>query len=335
MILVTGGTGLVGSHLLYHLIMNGEKVRAIHRNTSNLGEVKKVFSYYTPDAEKLYNKIEWIEADILDMPSLTDAFAEVTYVYHVAAYISFSPKKYTLLKRINVEGTANIVNLSLSHGIKKLCHVSSIATIGNNNNGKPNDEESEFDPLEHNNVYSITKRNAELEIWRGAQEGLDTVMVNPAVIFGSGHWDSASGKIIKMISKGIPYYTSGNLRIVDVQDVVNAMIMLMNSQVVNQNYILFSENITYKELLSQMSPLLGKEPPKKEMPKWKLMLLSDLDWISNKLFGTRRKLPKNMLNTLYTTSYYDASKIEKELNFKFTPYKETLQRVAKDYLMES
>lgn len=335
MILVTGGTGLVGSHLLYQLIKNGEKVRAIHRSSSNLDEVMNVFSYYASEAEDLFSKIEWVEADILDMPSLSDAFKEVTYVYHVAAYISFNPKKYSILKRVNVEGTANIVNLSLSHGIKKLCHVSSIATIGNNNNGKPINEDSEFDPQEQNNVYSITKRNAELEIWRGAQEGLNTVMVNPAVIFGSGHWDSASGGIIKMISKGIPYYPSGNIRIVDVQDVVNIMIQLMIGPVVNQHYILFSENITYKELLSKMAPLLGKEPPKKEMSKWKLMFLSDLDWISNKLFGTKRKLPKNMLNTLYTTSYYDASKIEKELNFEFTPFMETLQRVAKDYSMES
>lgn len=335
MILVTGGTGLVGSHLLYQLINNGEKVRAIHRRTSDLDEVKKVFSYYTADAEDLFNKIEWLEADILDITSLGDAFKEVSHVYHVAAYISFYPEKYALLRKVNVEGTANIVNLSLAHKIKKLCHVSSIATLGKPHIDSYINEETEYDPADQNSVYSITKHDAELEVWRGAQEGLDIVIVNPGVVFGSGHWNSASGKIIKMISKGIPYYTSGNLGIIDVQDIATAMILLLYSPVVNQNFILVSKNISYKDLLSQMASLLHKDPPKKEISKRKLMLLSNMDWISNKLFGTKRKLLKVTLNSLFNTYHYDASKIEREINFKFTPHKITLERVAKNYLMES
>ena len=335
MILVTGGTGLVGSHLLYQLIKNGEKVRAIHRSSSNLDEVKNVFSYYSQSDEDLFDIIDWIEADILDITSLGDAFNEVSYVYHVAAYISFYPEKYPLLKKVNVEGTANIVNLSLAHGIKKLCHVSSIATLGKPHIDSIITEETEYDHDDRNSVYSITKHYAELEVWRGSQEGLETVIVNPGVVFGSGHWNSASGKIIKMISKGIPFYTSGNIGIVDVQDVAKAMIQLMDSPVVDQNFILVSKNISYKELLSQMAPLLHKEPPKKEISKWKLMLMSDLDWISNKLFGTKRKLLKVTLNSLFKTYHYDTSKIEKAINFKFTPYNTTLERVAKDYLIES
>jgi nucleoside-diphosphate-sugar epimerase len=335
MILVTGGTGLVGSHLLYHLVQNEEKVRAIHRKTSDLNEVKKVFSYYSTGVESKFQKIEWFESDILDLPSLNEAFSGVTQVYHAAAYISFFPNKYSILNRVNVEGTANIVNLSLAHSVKKLCYVSSIATLGKPQVSKRIDEETEFDPDEQNSVYSITKRNAELEVWRGSQEGLDTVIVNPGVIFGSGHWSSASGKIMKMIAKGISYYTSGYIGMVDVQDVAKCMISLMNSNLVNQNYILVSENIRLKELLTQVSILLHIDPPKKEITKRKLILFSNLDWVYSKLFRTKRKLLKVSVNSLFRDYRYDSSKIKNELNYKFIPYQKTLERTAKDYSIES
>jgi nucleoside-diphosphate-sugar epimerase len=335
MILVTGGTGLVGSHLLYHLVQNEEKVRAIHRKTSDLNEVKKVFSYYSTEVESKFQKIEWFESDILDLPSLNEAFSGVTQVYHAAAYISFFPNKYSILNRVNVEGTANIVNLSLAHSVKKLCYVSSIATLGKPQVSKRIDEETEFDPDEQNSVYSITKRNAELEVWRGSQEGLDTVIVNPGVIFGSGHWSSASGKIMKMIAKGISYYTSGYIGMVDVQDVAKCMISLMNSNLVNQNYILVSENIRLKELLTQVSILLHIDPPKKEITKRKLILFSNLDWVYSKLFRTKRKLLKVSVNSLFRDYRYDSSKIKNELNYKFIPYQKTLERTAKDYSIES
>jgi nucleoside-diphosphate-sugar epimerase len=335
MILVTGGTGLIGSHLLYHLVQNEERVRAIHRKSSDLEEVRKVFSYYTSEVESNFNRIEWFESDILDIPSLNEAFLGVSQVYHAAAYISFYPNKYPLLKRVNVEGTANIVNLSLDHGVKKLCYVSSIATLGRPNGTNIIDEETEFDPNDKNSVYSITKRNAELEVWRGIQEGLDTVIVNPGVVFGSGHWNSASGKIMKMIAKGVPYYTSGCIGMVDVQDVAKCMIALMYSDHVNTNYILVSENIKLKELLNRVSDLLEKDPPNKGISKRKMIFFSNLDWIYSKLFRTKRKLLRVSVNSLYRDYQYDSSKIENELSFEFTPYQETLERVARDYSMES
>jgi len=335
MILVTGGTGLVGSHLLYHLVQKEGKVRAIHRKTSDLNEVKKVFSYYSTEVESFFQKIEWFESDLLDLSSLNDAFLGVNQVYHAAAYISFFPNKFSLLNRVNVEGTANIVNLSLEHGVKKMCYVSSIATLGKPHDSNKIDEETEFDLEEQNSVYSITKRNAELEVWRGTQEGLDAVIVNPGVVFGSGHWNSASGKIMKMIDRGVPYYTSGCIGMIDVQDVAKCMISLMNSDIVNQNYILVSENIKLRELLTQVSKFLYKDPPKKEISKRKMIWFSNLDWVRSKLFRTKRKLLKVSVNSLFRNYQYDSSKIRKEHNYDFIPYQTTLERVAKDYSIES
>ena len=334
MILVTGGTGLVGAHLLYALINSGEKVRAIHRKSSDLNAVKNVFSFYTNEPEILFTKIEWMEADITDVPSLTPAFKDIDFVYHCAAYISFNPRHFNTLKKVNVEGTANVVNFCLSQGVKKLCYVSSIATLGKTLNGSLINEETEYNPEDNNSVYTITKHDAEMEVWRGTQEGLNAVIVHPGVIVGDGIWRSASGGILRSASNGIKYFTSGGIGIVDVQDVVKAMILLLNSEVKNNNYILVSANISYQDLLSKLAINLNKKPPYKLISKWKMIQFSRIDWFSNKIFRTKRRLLKATVSTLYKKSFYDASKIKKELNFEFKDYEKSLERISRNYLRD-
>ena len=205
MILVTGGTGLVGAHLLLQLVKNHDSVRAIHREGSNLQNVEKVFSYYEEDATKLFQTIDWVCADINDIPALEEAFTDVEYVYHAAAMISFDPGDFEQLMKINVEGTANIINLAVANSIKKLCNVSTIGTIGKSLNGKPADEKSEWSD-ENINVYAKSKYAAEMEVWRGSQEGLSVVMVNPGVILGPGFWNTGTGALFKTAHKGYRFY---------------------------------------------------------------------------------------------------------------------------------
>lgn len=335
MILVTGGTGLVGSHLLYFLLKNGENVRAICRKSSDFKAVKEVFSFYseTPeDADTLYNEIEWVEADITEIPALSDAFIGITNVYHAAAFISFKSKDYAKLKKTNVEGTANIVNLCLTNRIQKLIHVSSTAALGKEDNGTLISEKTQWNPENENSMYSISKYGAEMEVWRGTQEGLNAVIVQPGVIIGSGYWNSGSGVIFNSVAKGIPFYTSGGVGIVDVQDVVKAMILLMHNQVVDESFILVGKNIYFKELLSEIALNLERKSPIKKVPKWVLMLLSKFDWLFALLLRKSQKLPKSIVRSLYNISFYDNSKIVNELNFSFTSYEDTLRRVAENYL---
>ncbi len=334
MILVTGGTGLVGAHLLYALINSGEKVRAIHRKSSDLNAVKNVFSFYTNEYEVLFTKIEWMVADITDVPSLIPAFKDIDFVYHCAAYISFNPRHFPTLKKVNVEGTANIVNFCLSQGVQKLCYVSSIATLGKSQNGFLITEETEYNPEDKNSVYSLTKHEAEMEVWRGTQEGLDAVIVHPGVIVGEGIWNSASGGILRSASKGINFYTTGGIGMVDVQDVVKAMLSLMNSAIKNDHFILAGKNISYREFLSTIATNLNKKEPSKPISKWIMIAFSNVDWLSNKLFRTKRRLLKATVSTLYTESFYDASKIKNELHFEFRNYKKTIERVSRNYLRD-
>ena len=333
MILVTGGTGLVGSHLLYALTKAGEQVRAIHRSESSFDAVKKVFAYQ-PDGDKLYQQIQWFEANLLDIPNLTIAFKGIKVVYHCAAYISFDPKKNNILRKTNILGTANIVNLALSHDIEKLCYVSSVATLGLANQEGLINEDCEWNPEDKNSVYSIAKYGAEMEVWRGSQEGLNTVIVNPGVILGEGHWDSASGVIFATAFKGIPFITKGSMGIVDVLDVTNAMIALTKSTVMNRRFVLVGHNKTYSQIFGLIGPALGKKSPKRYIAKFWLMALSKLDWLSSTVFRTKRKLVGALVNSLYKHDKYDASLIKSTVEFNFTPLEQTINRICDCYLSD-
>lgn len=330
MILVTGGTGLVGAHLLYFLLKENKRVRAIRRRDSAVASIKKVFALYTSEVNVLFDKIEWVEADITNIPDLTIAFINVTHVYHCAALIDFDPAKYTLLKKVNVEGTANVVNLCLANDVKKLCYVSSVSTFGGVPKGQLVNENTSWNPDEKNSVYSITKYGAEMEVWRGTQEGLDAVIVNPGIIFGISPNDDGSGLIAKLGSRGISYYPSGGMGVVDVKDVVRAMIILMDSQIKNEQFILVSQNVSYKEILTEFAVLNGKQPPVKRLSKPLMLFFSFIDWLSSKIFRTKRRLVKATVGSMFSTSLYDSSKINEQLGFKFIPMEESLKEIVRD-----
>ncbi|OBQ57291.1 NAD-dependent epimerase/dehydratase family protein [Tamlana sp. s12] len=332
MILVTGGTGLVGAHLLYRLTSEGKKVRAIYRSKKSLKHTKNVFSCYTENPEALFNTIDWVKADILDIPDLTEAFKDITLVYHCAALVAFEPNKYYKLRKTNIEGTANLVNLSLSHAIKKLCYVSSIATIGDTLNQSPITEDSIWNPEEDHNDYAITKYGAEMEVWRGTQEGLDAIIVNPGVILGPGIWKNGTGSLFKKASKGINYYTSGTIALVDVEDVVSVMISLTNSDIKNERYILVAENWHYKKFITALSEAVQSNPPKKLASRKLLSFAWRMDWLKHKLTGQKRQLTKHLAKTLDTEKNYSSAKIKTALNYKFKAVDTSIVKIGQHYL---
>ena len=331
MILVTGGTGLVGAHLLYRLVLEHEKVRAIYRNENKISNTKSVFSCYTEDFETLFNKIEWVQADLIDVPALSDAFIGVTKVYHCAAFVSFEPDKYHLLRKTNIEGTANIVNFCISNHIEKLCYVSSIATLGSTLNNEPIDEDANWNPEDDNSVYAITKYGAEMEVWRGTQEGLDAVVVNPGVILGAGIWRFGTGSLFKKASKGLKYFTSGTLGVVCVDDFISVIIKLMNSEIKNERFVLVAENWTYKNFLQALAKAVGAKPPKKLASSNLLSIAWKLDWLKRKITGKRRQLTKHIAKSLTTETYYSSDKIKTALNYKFKAVDKTIVSIGKLY----
>ncbi len=224
-----------------------------------------------------------------------------------------------------------MVNLCISEKVIKLCYISSVASLGKTENESLITEECEFNPNDRNSVYSITKHQAEMEVWRGSQEGLDVVIVQPGVIIGEGIWSSASGGIFRTIAKGLKFYTPGGIGIVDVKDVVKAMIYLTKSELKNQAYILVGENILYKKLLTKISNKLHRKAPKLLISKTLMLSFANFDWVLNKLFKTRRKLLKSTVRSLFKRSFYDSSKITTTMNFNFRDLDKTIERVAGNY----
>ena len=332
MILVTGSTGLVGSHLLYKLVSNNEKVRAIYRTERKLANVKSVFATYTSNHESLFKKIEWVKADLLDIPALSVTFKDVTYVYHCAAFVSFEPNKYQILRKTNIEGTANIVNLCLSNTISKLCYVSSIATLGSAINNEEITEDTVWNPEDDHNVYAITKYGAEMEVWRATQEGLHVVIINPSVILGAGIWRYGTGSLFKKAHKGFKYYTSGTIALIAVEDVVSIMIALTKSDIVNERFVLVAEHWTYKRFLQSLSKSVKVKPPEKMASSWLLKLAWKLDWLKTKLTGKRRQLTRHIVISLSTETKYNNNKIKRALNYKFKSIDETIATIGDHYL---
>lgn len=335
MILVTGGTGLVGAHLLYRLTQQHDKLRAIKRPPSDIGLVRKVFGYYSErkDADLLFNKIDWITADINDIPSLSEAFNDVDYVYHCAALISFDPADEKKLRKINIEGTANIVNLCISNKIKKLCYVSSIASLGASKEGMEVTEETPWNPEDDHNDYAISKYGAEIEVWRGTQEGINTIIVNPGVIVGPGFWDSGSGKIFRKIDNGLKYHFPKVTGFVGVKDVVDCMIELMNSEMKNEKFILVAENLSFETILKQTAVNLEKPVPDRQLKKWMI----GIGWFFQKigsLFGRKREITRESINGLFERTTYSNSRIKNILKFDFAPISKVLKETSEVYKNE-
>lgn len=318
MILVTGGTGLVGSHLLFHLAQAGHVVKAIYRTTHRLEKVRRLFSYYSENPDNIYHNIHWIKADLNDLSLLEKAFEDITHVYHCAALISFDPSDFKILQKVNETGTANLVNMCISKRITKLCYVSSIAAIGKSPNSSLVTEDNEW-RSSHANPYALTKHLAEMEVWRGTQEGVPAVVVNPGVILGPGFWDYGSGKLFKIAAKGSRFYPPGGTGFVTVQDVVRMMIELMNSEITNERFIAVAENLSYSQILSRLATCLEVRVPRVKIKIWQLKLLWRIDWLWNKLSGQKRKLSKAQVASLKERSIFDNSKATRFIDFEYKP----------------
>lgn len=316
MILVTGGTGLVGAHLLIHLLEKGEKVKALYRNSENIAKTKSLFSVYKKEA--LYESINWVQGDILDIPSLENAFQDIDYVYHCAAKISFDPKDEEIVRKTNIEGTANIVNYCLENNIKKLCHVSSIAALGDlAENETIITEETLWNPEKPHSDYAISKYGAEMEIWRGQQEGLAIVIINPGVILGPGFWNQGSGELFNKVKNGLSFYTLGSTGFIAVLDVVSIMFELMRSPIHGERYTLISQNVVFKNLLFYIADALKVKRPNYHATPFMINTLSKLDWMASTVFRQKRQLSKASARSSYSNDLYSNEKIKNALNYEF------------------
>lgn len=331
MILVTGGTGLVGAHLLLHLIetrnIGSDKIRAIYRTTESIEKTKSLFQLY--NKINLFHAIEWMQADMIDVPSLEHAFKGISQVYHCAAIISFDPKDEEKIRKINIEGTANIVNFCLNYKIQKLCYVSSIAALGDL---APHEniitEETEWNPEKPHSDYAISKYGAEMEIWRGQQEGLNILIVNPGVIIGPGFQEQGSGLLFKKVANGLSFYTLGTTGFVAVNDVVKITTDLMNSEICNQRFTLIGQNISFREVLNSIADALNVQKPAKHVSPFFMEIVWRIDWILAVICGQKREFTKATAKASYSKNLYSNQKIKETLKIEFTDVHQYIREIS-------
>ena len=316
MILITGASGFLGSELVHQLTAQNNKVRALKRSNSKI-----------PDLLKNNPLIEWFVADINEPEDLSAAFENVTQVYHCAAFISFDPKDKGKLLKINIEGTSNVANLCLQYNAR-LVHVSSIAALGDAKKGTQITEKDfwEYSPNVHS--YAISKYEGEMEVWRSIAEGLNAVIVNPAVIIGKNAGFTGSGAIFKLVKDGLKFYTNGATGIVDVEDVAKAMILLMNSEINEERFTLSADNLHYKAFFTQIANGFGIQAPTIEAKPWML----GIAWRAAKLVsivtGKAPALTKDAAKSSFNLSYYSNEKIKKAIKIDFKPLEKSILEVC-------
>lgn len=322
--LITGATGLLGAHVAFMLLQQGKPVVAMKRRSSDIQKTRKLFAYYTPEADRLFEQIQWVEGDVCDIYTVLEALENIDTVYHCAGYISFTSKDREQLHKINAEGTANVVNACLEKNIRHLIHVSSIATL-QNPDIKTNINESVYWKSSPDAAdYAISKYNGEREVWRGIEEGLQATIVNPGVIIGPGFWKQGSGQLITELSKGLPVYTSGSTAYIDARNVAEIMLKLAEQQQFGQRFILIEGNYTFKDIFSSISKALGKREPSIQAGYGLLWVGRILDKLKSGITGSARVVTRETIHACMDVNTYDNSKITKLLNYRFIPTQESL-----------
>jgi nucleoside-diphosphate-sugar epimerase len=335
MILVTGGTGLLGGQLVFDLTLHEKVVRLLYRTEKKRSELERLFVLLDPvDGSKRFERLEWVQGDINDIPSLEEAFQGVTHVFHCAGLVSFNNQRHTELFKVNREGTANVVNTCLTSGVEKLCYVSSTAAIG----GQATEVRTEKSAWKHGlttSAYALSKYAAEREVWRAKEEGLDVVIVNPSVIFGAGNWNDSSLTIFKTVGNGLSFYTPGVNGFVDARDVSKIMIDLMQSNITGERFLCVGHVLPFREILDSIASHLGQASTMWRAPRFASELLWRLNWLVSLFTGKDPVFTRNSVKSAYSKVNFSNEKVTSALNMNFRSMSDTIAFTVKHQLLKT
>ncbi len=321
-VLVTGGTGFLGEYLVRELLSHHYEVILLVRN---------------PETNPFCNhqNVVSLEGDILDIMALELAVQEADYVIHAAAMVSFQASSYAKMNQINVEGTANLVNVCLEGGVKKLIFISSIAALGRTVGQEQITENTKWVNSPLNSRYANSKRKAELEVFRGKEEGLEVAILCPGVILGAGDWDRSSGKIFKIIHQGLLFYNRGINGYVGAPDVAKAARLMIESPIKNgERFILVADSLSQKTLFTLIANSMKKKPPRWELPPFLAYIAGFAFEMWGKITGKNPLISRETVRTSLHQHYYDGSKIVRELDFQYTPLAQVIEEAGADYLVK-
>lgn len=330
-ILITGATGFVGAHIALEFLKSGYNVKATFRSKKSLEKAKHTFHFYDT-SDDLFNKISWVEADMLSYSSVRKALQDVDFVVHAAAEVSFNPRFKNRIIENNTLMASHIADAAVEAGVKKLCHISSIAALGTTIDGAPITEKDNLASVKGQSGYSTSKFYAEMEIWRAINSGLNAVILNPSIIIGPGDWNSSSPTFITTIAKGMSFYTKGVNGFVDVRDVARACRLAIESDISADRFILSSENISYQELFSSIAVKLNKSVPKHKAPPTVLRLLAKFSSLYSYLSGKEPIITPQSARSAWKKCLYSGAKFDETFNFTYTPVSDTIEFSCNCYL---
>lgn len=327
---VTGGTGLVGIHLIAALLARGEAVRALFRSPASRGYAEKKLTEKGVSLDQL----EWLEGDVLDIQAIEDAMRGCTRVFHAAALVSFHRCDRDALYRVNIGGTANIVNAALGEGIETLVYISSVAALGRNTKGIPISESSEWKDGPQLSNYARSKHMAEREVWRGREEGLRVVIVQPSIILGAGDFGRSSSEIFRRVYEGLPFYPPGSNGFVGVQDVVAATLHLLDHGHFNRSFLLVSENRSWQSIMTAIAKQLNRKAPQRTATRFLMHLARIGVWLQQLVTGRKAFITRESVRSAQGTMVYDQRRVIDETGFVFTPIDEVIAGTAQYFLQQ-
>jgi dihydroflavonol-4-reductase len=324
-VLVTGGTGFLGAYVIKELAEKGWAVRALRRGNA--------LPAFIPG--EILERVEWIAGDILDVVALEEAMEGMDAVVHAAAKVSFSGRDRHELYMINVEGTANVVNMALLQNVKRFVHVSSVAALGRTGQGETVTEKKSWEESKYNTNYAISKFRGEVEVWRGIGEGLPAVVINPSTILGYGDWNSSSCTLFRSAYQEFPWYTEGVNGFVAVEDTARAVVQLLETEISGERFILNGDNWTFRHLFETIAAGFGKRPPIREATPLLAGIAWRLERVKSVLSGRPTLLTKESSRVARSSTYFDSGKILRQLpDFRFTPLEESIREACNAYLRQ-
>jgi dihydroflavonol-4-reductase len=324
-ILVTGGAGFLGTYIIQELVEKGYEIRAMRRSHKT--------PFYMPP--EIAGRLEWIQADILDIPALEEAMTGMDAVIHAAAKISFRAADRKEMFHTNIEGTANMVNMALELNIPRFLHISSVAALSRSKKGETITEEKKWVDGPLNTNYGISKYHAEMEVWRGIGEGLNATIVNPTTLLGYGDWNESSCAIFKNVFREFPWYSNGVNGFVDVKDVARAVAALLGDEAAGQRFILNGDNWSFRQLFNGIAAGFGKKPPTRNVTPFLSAIAWRVERIKTLFSGQPTLISRETARIALSDTRFDSSKIMQKLpGFRFTPLQQTLELTCKRYLQQ-
>ena len=322
MVLVTGASGFLGSHLVRRLSASGIATRALYHAHPPLAGLSDL------------PHVEWKCCDLLDIYDVEEVLTGIADVYHCAAIVTFDPGKRDEMIHFNVEGTANLVNQCVLQPIRKLVHVSSIAALGRNGEKtKEITEEEEWGESRYNSAYAVSKYISEMEVWRAIGEGLNAVIINPGIILGDGPLHGLTNQLMKMAWNEFPFYTDGINSWVNVADVVNAMVTLMNSDLTAERFIVSSGNYSYREIFTLIAGSLNKKPPRFRANSFMIGFARRFSAIQKAIVGSKSLITRETVNNAKSVCLYNNTKLLKSIPaFSYTPINNAINLMAQSFI---